>query len=69
MALLCPECESAVVVDVDEAEEGDIVPCEDCGVELEIVSLSPLKVEPVDDTGYDDPEESLFPSGDEEDEE
>ena len=69
MALLCPECESPVIVDVDEAEEGDIMPCEDCGVELEIVSLSPLRVEAVDDSGYDDPEETPFHSGDGEDEE
>ena len=64
MALLCPECESAVSVDVDEAEEGDVFPCEDCGAELEIVSLSPVRVEVVDDSGYDDPEETLFPAGD-----
>ena len=67
MALLCPECESPVIVDADEAEEGDIVPCEDCGVELEIVSLSPLRIEAVDDSGYDDPEESPFPAREDED--
>ena len=68
MALLCPECESPIVIDVDEVEEGETIPCEECGTDLEIVSLDPLKVAVVDDSGYDDPEESIF-HGDEEEEE
>ena len=58
-----------MALDVDEAEEGDVVPCEDCGADLEILSLSPLKVEVVDDSGYDDPEETPFHVGEELDDE
>jgi alpha-aminoadipate carrier protein LysW len=54
-----------VVVDPDVVEEGDTVECEECGAELEIVSLEPLKVVLVDGSGYDDPEELSF--GEEED--
>jgi alpha-aminoadipate carrier protein LysW len=56
MSALCPECESLVMVDVDAVEEGDSVECEECGAELEIASLDPLKVVQVDASGYDDPE-------------
>jgi alpha-aminoadipate carrier protein LysW len=66
MALLCPECESPIVIDVDEVEEGDTVPCEDCGSDLEIVSLDPLKIALVDNSGYDDPEDLPFAGGEEE---
>ncbi len=62
MAVLCPECESPVLIDADETEEGDTVSCEDCGAELEIVSLEPLKLKAVDDPGYDDPEDPHFAS-------
>lgn len=58
MAVLCPECESPVQIEVDEMEEGDTLACEDCGAELEILSLEPLKLTLVDDSGYDDPEDS-----------
>lgn len=68
MALLCPECESPVVIDVDEVEEGDIIPCEECGADLEIASLDPIKITLVDDSGYHDPEESVFAGDEEEDE-
>jgi alpha-aminoadipate carrier protein LysW len=65
MSVLCPECESVVVVDPAVVEEGDTVECEECGAELEIVSLEPLKVVLLDGSGYDDPEELSF--GEEED--
>jgi alpha-aminoadipate carrier protein LysW len=60
MSVLCPECESVVVVDPDVVEEGDTVECEECGSELEVVTLEPLKVRLVDASGYDDPEELSF---------
>ena len=40
----CPECEAEIVLDTN-AEVGEIIVCPDCGVDLEIVSLSPAKVE------------------------
>jgi alpha-aminoadipate carrier protein LysW len=61
MAVLCPECESLVEVDPDIAEEGDTIECDECGAELEIVSLEPVKVVLVDPAGYDDPDELSFP--------
>ncbi len=39
----CPECDAAIVL--DNPIQGEIVPCPDCGVDLEVVSLDPLELE------------------------
>ncbi len=54
MAVVCPECDNPIVVDVDEVEEGETVQCDECGMDLEIVSVDPLELVAVDDVGYDD---------------
>jgi alpha-aminoadipate/glutamate carrier protein LysW len=54
MAVVCPECDTPIVVDVDEVEEGETVQCDECGMDLEIVSVDPLELAAVDETGYDD---------------
>ncbi len=40
----CPECSEDVYVDA-ESEQGDVVTCEECGSELEVVGLDPLEVD------------------------
>ena len=37
----CPECEATLTIPAD-AMEGEIVPCPDCGAELEVVSVTPV---------------------------
>ena len=54
MAGVCPECDNPSVVDVDEVEEGETVQCDECGVDLEVVSVDPLELAAIDDSGYDD---------------
>ena len=66
MAVVCPECDNPIVVDVDEVEEGETVQCDECGMDLEIVSVDPLEVAAVDVVAYDD-EDPTHPS-DEDDE-
>ena len=66
MAVVCPECDSPITVDSDEVEQGETVECEECGLELEVVSVDPLELAPVDEEGYDDEEDA--PASDEEDE-
>jgi len=39
----CPVCDAEVVFD-EGVEVGELVECDDCGSELEIVSLNPLEV-------------------------
>ncbi len=49
----CPECSESVHVDA-EADKGDTIVCDDCGVELEIVGLDPIELDLVEDDYYDD---------------
>ena len=66
MAVVCPECDNPIVVDADEVEEGETVQCDECGMDLEIVSVDPLELAAVDVAGYDD--EDPMPTDDEEEE-
>ena len=54
----CPECESVLVVDTDDVEEGDVISCEECGSEFEVVATEPLQLSQVED-GYDDVDEEV----------
>ena len=40
MSTFCPECEGALAL--YRVETGEIVVCPDCGVDLEVLDLSPL---------------------------
>ena len=66
MAVVCPECDNPIVVDVDDVEEGETVQCDECGADLEIVSVDPLELTSVEQSGYDD--EDLAHASEEEDE-
>jgi alpha-aminoadipate carrier protein LysW len=66
MAVVCPECDNPIIVDVDEVEEGETVQCDECGVDLEIVSVDPLELAAIDVAGYDD--EDTIHAEEEEDE-
>ena len=67
MAKLCPDCDTPLNIDVDDVEEGETVTCDECGPELESVSVEPLEIAPVDAEGYDD--EDLSRDNDEEEDE
>lgn len=54
MAVVCPECDNPITVDADEVEEGETLQCDECGMELEVVSVDPLELAPIDEAGYDD---------------
>ncbi len=40
----CPECENDLDIEVEEVEEGDVVACDECGTEYEIVGVEPLEL-------------------------
>ena len=44
----CPECENALDIELDEVEEGDVIACEECGTEYEVVGVEPLELARVD---------------------
>jgi alpha-aminoadipate carrier protein LysW len=39
----CPECDATLKL--KDVVQGEIVQCPDCGVDLEVVAVDPLKVE------------------------
>ncbi len=53
----CPECDEEVYVDAD-SEQGDVVTCDECGTDLEVVGLDPVELDAYtgdyDDLGDDD---------------
>lgn len=61
----CPECENELDVDVDELEEGDVLACEECGSEYEVVGLEPLELAKIDED-YEEEEAELFEEDEEE---
>ncbi len=70
MSVVCPECDNPLDIDADDVEEGEVIQCDECGTDLEVVSSDPLELAAVDEEGYDDEEDSKrFRDSDEEDEE
>ena len=64
----CHECENELDIEVDEVEEGDIVTCEECGTEYEIVGVEPLELARLDDD-VDEDDDELYDEDEDEDEE
>ena len=54
----CTECETLLDFDTDEVDEGDVIVCDECGAEFEIVGTDPLELSKVDNEGYEN-EDSL----------
>lgn len=50
---VCPECDEDVYVDAD-SEQGDVVSCDECGADLEIVGLDPIELDVYEGSDYDD---------------
>jgi alpha-aminoadipate/glutamate carrier protein LysW len=67
----CPDCEAEIDLDEDEVEEGEILTCPECDVELEVVQTHPVQLNVISDedeeTEETDEESAL--AEDEEDEE
>lgn len=66
MAVVCPECDNPITLDEDEIEEGETLQCDECGAELEVVSVDPLELAAVEEAGYDDEESMRFAGEDDE---
>ena len=63
----CPECENNLDIEEDEIEEGDVVACEECGTEYEVVGVEPLELSRVGDESDED-EDEFFDEEEEEEE-
>ena len=55
----CPDCDADVHVDTD-ADKGDVVSCEECGTDLEVVGLDPVELDIVEEDLGDDEDEDEF---------
>lgn len=42
-ATICPECEGPIALDAGLLD-GEIIPCGDCGADLEVLSLNPVEL-------------------------
>ena len=69
MSVVCPECDNPLDIDADDVEEGEVVTCDECGTDLEVVSSDPLELAAVDEEGYDDEDEGPQDADEEEDDE
>jgi alpha-aminoadipate carrier protein LysW len=49
----CPECDADVHVDLD-VDKGEMVDCEECGTQLEVVGLDPVELDLVEEESLDD---------------
>ncbi len=45
----CPACDTLVDVVEDEVEEGEIVTCPECGMDLEVVNTNPLELDVIEE--------------------
>ncbi|MDQ3322752.1 MAG: hypothetical protein M3525_10055 [Acidobacteriota bacterium] len=50
---VCPECSEDVYVDAD-SEQGDIISCDECATQLEVVGLDPIELDIYEDGDKDD---------------
>ncbi len=63
----CPNCDAVIDVEEDELDEGDTITCDECGTDLNVVSLDPLELEAADEE-EDEEEEEDFDYDEDEDE-
>lgn len=55
--VLCPECENEIDLEEDELDEGEIVSCDECGSDFEVVGVDPLELAAVSDDEEDEDED------------
>jgi len=55
--VLCPQCDSDMDIEEDEVDEGEIVSCPECGTDFEVVTVSPLELNPVKEEEEEEEEE------------
>lgn len=48
---MCPECSADI--DAQDLELGELIVCDDCGSELEVVGVDPLRLEPAPEEDED----------------
>ncbi len=67
MSAICPECDSDIDIDEQDADIGDELTCAECGSLLRIANDSPVELEVADDDDLDDDDEDDDDEDEEED--
>ncbi|MBX5496110.1 MAG: hypothetical protein IRZ15_12315 [Bryobacteraceae bacterium] len=62
----CPMCDSAIDVEEEDLDEGDVLSCDECGATLSVVGVDPLELESAEE---EDEDEEDFDYDEEEEEE
>ena len=52
----CPDCATEIDVDEDEVEEGEILSCPECEVELEVVQTHPIRLNVISEEEEEEPD-------------
>lgn len=65
----CPECGTLIDLDAEELEEGEIISCPECAVELEVVNIHPLELDVLNDEEEEESDEEDLLDEEEDDEE
>ena len=53
----CPDCEAKLDVEEDEVEQGEVINCPECGVELEVLNTNPLEVKQIEEEEEEEEED------------
>jgi alpha-aminoadipate carrier protein LysW len=56
----CPDCGTAMDLDEDEVEEGEILSCPECEVELEVVQKHPVRLNSLAEEDEEEEDEELL---------
>ena len=62
----CSECENNLDIELDEVAEGDIIVCDECGTEYEVVGVEPLELVRMGDDLEEDDDYLLYEKEEEE---
>ncbi len=65
----CPECDSEIDVDEYEVDKGEVLTCDNCGSNLEVISTSPLELELAPEEDEDEDEDEDLDDEDEDEDE
>ena len=65
----CPECDFEIDLDEYDADKGDTLECDNCGVRLEVVALNPIELDVVSDEDEDEEDDEDEDEDEDEEEE
>jgi lysine biosynthesis protein LysW len=63
----CTECEADIDLDEEEVEEGEVVVCPECSVELEVAQIHPVQLKAILDDDEDDDDLDVLDDDDDDD--